>query len=92
MKWKYGLTEDAYNALRRKQNGRCAICQKSEKEAKRPGRSRLNGKATVGLVVDHDHSTGAVRGLLCNRCNRATGAFEDNPDLLIAAAKYLRKT
>jgi hypothetical protein len=41
------------------------------------------------LAIDHDHSTGVVRGALCNRCNLGLGHFRDRPDLLRNAALYL---
>lgn len=51
----YGLTADGYAELLKLQGGKCAICRA------RPISKRL--------AVDHDHKTGAVRGLLCGRCN-----------------------
>jgi hypothetical protein len=42
-----------------------------------------------GTALDHCHSTGKVRGLLCRPCNIALGLFRDRPDLLTAAARYL---
>jgi hypothetical protein len=43
------------------------------------------------LVVDHNHETGEVRGLLCNECNMALGKFRDDPGLLRRAMCYLRR-
>jgi hypothetical protein len=44
---------------------------------------------TGPLVVDHDHKTGQIRGILCNHCNRGLGHFRDNPELLEFARMYL---
>jgi len=43
----------------------------------------------AALVVDHDHKTNEVRGMICNRCNKGLGLFRDNPDLLEFARIYL---
>jgi hypothetical protein len=43
----------------------------------------------ISLHVDHDHETGAIRGLTCFRCNQALGAFGDDPTVLRRAAAYL---
>jgi len=73
----YGLNLLLYEAILNKQGGVCAICFQPEK---RRGRS---------LVVDHDHSSHLIRGLLCCRCNRLLGFVEDEQALLMAAARYL---
>lgn len=75
---KYGLTHDEYQALLEAQGGVCAICG--------------NGAQQRSLAVDHDHETGAVRGLLCDRCNPMLGYARDNAVVLQAAIAYLAKT
>ena len=54
------------------------------------GRCEVCGDDGI-LVVDHDHETGRVRGVLCNRCNSGLGFFRDNPDYLVNAVKYLEE-
>ena len=73
----YGITLQDYVQMFEKQGEVCAICKK-----KCPTRKSLS--------VDHDHQTGIVRGLLCNRCNRALGMFKDNSTLLLRAAQYIK--
>jgi len=71
---------------RRRANGSlprsvCDICRRPER-ATRNGRVRL-------LTRDHDHSTGAWRGLLCSSCNVAIGLLQDDPAVMRAAAEYI---
>lgn len=79
LKLSYGITEEDYQSLLLKQEGCCAIC----------GTDTPTGKWKV-FAVDHCHKTGKVRGLLCNECNRGMGLLKDSPELLLAAAQYLK--
>ena len=69
----YGLSLEDFNALAESQQGRCALC----------------GIVPKFLNVDHDHNTGAVRGLLCTRCNGALGSLGDSVEGLMKAVAYL---
>lgn len=71
----YGLTPEEWANLVAAQSGRCAICGTSM--SVRP------------LVVDHNHATGKVRGLLCRKCNSGLGMFDDEIATLAKAVKYL---
>lgn len=74
----YGITLETYDEMLAEQSGACAIC----------GGTCATGRA---LAVDHNHTTGAVRALLCGACNKALGLLRDSPSLLRAAADYLDK-
>lgn len=74
----YDMSLDEYAYLLDRQNGACATC-------------RLFCEANKVLSVDHDHATGNVRGLLCNKCNVALGCVRDNPTTLRNLAEYLEK-
>jgi hypothetical protein len=79
--WKnYKMTAAEFNDMWLSQNGKCEIC-----EVDLMPRGRQNNS----VAVDHNHENGAVRGLLCQACNRAIGLFKDNPKVLQSAAKYL---
>jgi hypothetical protein len=79
----YGLSTDGYAELLVAQGGVCAICHQPETKV-----NRVTGYQHA-LSVDHDHSTGLVRGLLCSACNRAIGLLSESPDRLRSAAEYL---
>lgn len=85
LKCKYGLSLEDYDNLLLIQNGVCAICGCKET-------SISNKKGGVdSLRVDHCHTTGKVRGLLCSKCNFGIGNFKDSLQLLISATSYILK-
>jgi hypothetical protein len=73
----FGLTPERLLALLEAQDYRCAICGRQPKP---------HGRR---LAIDHDHTTGIVRGLLCYRCNTAIGLLGDDPNVAYRAARYL---
>ena len=75
LKSRYGITAADFQRMEESQGGGCAICRRP------PARGRLH--------VDHCHSTGQVRGLLCGPCNRMIGLAKDDPATLMSAASYL---
>jgi hypothetical protein len=75
LKKAYGITMNDYDNMLRQQLSGCSIC----------------GETGKLLGIDHDHQTGKVRELLCNKCNRALGFFNDDTVLLTNAIKYLNK-
>lgn len=81
---KFGITGSEYDALFTKQNGVCAICKQAETVRHK------NGKV-YPLCVDHCHSSGCIRGLLCQTCNKGLGNFKDSTLFLMNAVEYLQK-
>ncbi len=65
LKVKYGISQDDYDQIKKKQDNKCAICGEDEKNLKRI------------LCVDHCHTTKEVRGLLCDTCNKFLGFYEN---------------
>lgn len=78
LKHKYGLSTDEYQAMLLEQHDLCALCNKPFEDQKglRP-------------VVDHDHSTQAVRGIIHQACNSMLGHAHDDPTVLAAGIRYL---
>lgn len=79
----FGISLPEYIQMAVDRGNKCDICGRPETQIR-------TGKVK-SLAVDHNHTTGDVRGLLCSSCNTALGKFEDNPDLLNSAIAYLAK-
>lgn len=80
LKNEFGLTVDQYEEMIKVHDGKCAICE-------------AGFTSTRNRHIDHSHSTGKVRGLLCTRCNLALGQVEvKNGQWLKKAVDYLQKS
>lgn len=77
----YGITLKQYDEMLAEQGGVCAICLQPE--------TMIHNGKIKRLSVDHDHKTGKVRGILCQRCNTTLGRYEDNPELMRNLISYL---
>lgn len=75
---KFKISVDAYERMYKEQNGCCAICESLSISGRR-------------MAVDHNHSTGEIRGLLCDKCNRGIGFLKDSIHNLQKAVNYLER-
>ena len=80
---RYGISRQQYTEMYIKQNGKCAICNSINPNS---GAAKDGSKS---FCVDHCHTTGKVRGLLCFKCNSGIGNFIDNIENLKSAINYL---
>lgn len=78
LKTKYKINLEIYNQMILDQNNKCAIC------------NRHTNILPKALDVDHCHTTGKVRGLLCGKCNMGIGYFQDNPEIIEKALNYIK--
>jgi hypothetical protein len=78
----YKINKAKYLEMAAAQNNRCAICKSS---------ATGNKSNSDVFAVDHNHKTGAVRGLLCIKCNTGIAMFNENIEHLIEAIEYIRK-
>jgi hypothetical protein len=76
LKITFGITPEQYDEMCVKQNFKCAVCREKDDMGKR-------------LSIDHDHSTGRIRGLLCTKCNLALGNLKDNTESIKRLLVYL---
>ena len=81
----YGLSLEVYNDMLEQQDYRCAICARRKEDI---------GSGKLSFSVDHNHITGAVRGLLCGPCNTGIGSLQGDEgiEMLQNAISYLRDT
>lgn len=79
LKYNYNLTQDDYVVMLEAQGGVCKICGKTSQIGRR-------------LAVDHCHTTGLVRGLLCENCNVGIGKLKEDISILESAIKYLKES
>jgi hypothetical protein len=82
LRTRYGIGPEQYDDMLAAQGGGCAICGTSK-----PG----NGKGNRYFDVDHCHSTGKVRGLLCRNCNVTVGVVEKKDALIAMIREYLKR-
>lgn len=80
LKRHFDMTPEQYDALLAEQDGKCAICRCDQCATGRR------------FAVDHNHETGAVRGLLCTNCNQGIGHFQEDPEVLHAAIAYVQRS
>jgi hypothetical protein len=76
----YGISYSEYLTMLEAQNGCCAICGTND-----------TGKRKA-FAVDHNHTTGKVRGLLCGNCNLGIGNLKEDEGIMLRAMEYLRNT
>jgi hypothetical protein len=77
--YKFGITLEEYDKVLEAQNGVCRICYEKN-------------YGNMSLAVDHNHVSGVIRGLLCNRCNTVIGLLRESPILLHSVESYLKES
>lgn len=78
----FNITIEKYNEMLKLQNGVCAICNKTESVID------VRTNRIKDLAVDHNHSTGQIRGLLCWKCNSAYGSLKESEQSILNMLKY----
>ena len=81
----FGITQAEYEAMLIAQNGVCAACGRPETKT-----DPRNGEL-MDLAIDHCHTTGKIRALLCGGCNTALGLLQDSPERIEQLLRYIQK-
>lgn len=76
--YRYGISPEQYYEMLTEQEGKCKICNQPIPEGQY-------------LDIDHNHKTGEIRGLICNKCNKGLGFFGEDIKVLENAIKYLKE-
>lgn len=76
--YRYGISPEQYYEMLKEQDGKCKICNQTVPEGQY-------------LDIDHNHKTGEIRGLICNKCNKGLGFFGEDIKVLENAIKYLKE-
>jgi hypothetical protein len=84
----YKVNNGQRKEMLKKQDNKCAICSK---EISFKGQTNKGDDSKDAAVLDHCHTTGEIRGILCTPCNRALGLFKDSQDILNSAIKYINQ-
>lgn len=79
----FGVDQEGYQALLERQKDQCGICRIHISEYQR------TTKRCAVFSIDHNHSSGAIRGLLCNNCNTAIGLLKEDPVVIMNTLEYL---
>lgn len=85
LKKRFRISLEEFELLQQKQNYVCAICLKPERSVDR------RTQQTRHLAVDHCHTTGKIRGLLCSDCNLALGLVKDDQETLTKMLNYIKQ-
>jgi hypothetical protein len=80
LKTTFGITPEDYEKLSQKQNNQCLICKKD-----------YGNNKNKYLSIDHNHDTGEIRGLLCQKCNSAIGLLNEDIELVKRTLLYLER-
>lgn len=78
----YGISYEEFILLAGKQQNKCAICSTT---------LVFTGRGTTRAVMDHCHTTGDIRGILCSNCNQGIGLLKENIGILKSSILYLEK-